>query len=86
MEPTKTSLSFIHQELTAKANDKDVTKIALAQLYAFVQSMPESTKKKKLISKFNEMSGPGTPKYSQSFQKSDFKPKNFKYSWKVKSS
>ncbi|XP_045612506.1 uncharacterized protein RhoGAP54D isoform X1 [Procambarus clarkii] len=67
--PAKTIFTFIDRDLTAQANDKDVTEIALAELYAYVQSLPESAKKRKLIKQFNCGTGLGTPQANQSFIK-----------------
>ena len=39
---------------------------ALAQLYAHVQSMPESAHKRRLVSKLNEANGRGTPEVATS--------------------
>ncbi|XP_068224333.1 uncharacterized protein RhoGAP54D [Palaemon carinicauda] len=64
--PTNTIFTFIDRELTAQANDKDVTEVALAELYAYVQSLPDSAKKKRLIKKFNHASGIGTPHLNNS--------------------
>ena len=51
------------------------TQVALAQLYAHVNAMPESAKKKKLLKQFNKANGTGTPcvnrhKRSKSFGES----------------
>ena len=43
------------------AEKGSATAKALAELYAQVQSMPESAQKKKLITKLNEANGHGTP-------------------------
>ena len=49
--------------MTAKlVADGDPTEAALAELYAFVQSQPESEVKKKWVHKFNKENGCGTPK------------------------
>lgn len=64
--PTNTIFTFIDRELTAQANDKDVTEVALAELYAYVQSLPDSAKKRRLIKKFNHASGCGTPHLNNS--------------------
>jgi hypothetical protein len=49
--------------MTAKLlADGDPTEVALAELYAFVQSQPESEVKKKWVHKFNKENGCGTPK------------------------
>ncbi|KAK3879078.1 hypothetical protein Pcinc_016332 [Petrolisthes cinctipes] len=67
--PANTIFTFIDRELTAQANDKDVTEVALAELYAYVQSLPDSTKKRKLIKQFNTATGSGTPQLNQSVSK-----------------
>ncbi|XP_042218361.1 rho GTPase-activating protein 19-like [Homarus americanus] len=64
--PAKTIFTFIDRELTAQANERDVTEIALAELYAYVQSLPDSAKKRRLIKQFNHASGSGTPQLNQS--------------------
>lgn len=64
--PAKTIFTFIDRELTAQANDKDVTEVALAELYAYVQALPESAKKQRLIKQFNHASGSGTPQLNHS--------------------
>lgn len=49
--------------MTAKlVADGDPTEAALAELYAYVQSQPESEVKKKWVNKFNKENGCGTPK------------------------
>jgi len=53
----------IFREMTAKlVADGDPTEAALAELYAYVQSQPESEVKKKWVNKFNKENGCGTPK------------------------
>lgn len=54
-----TVFTFIDREKTAKANDQNPTDHALAQLYAHIQSMPESSKKRKLVKQFNKENGHG---------------------------
>lgn len=56
-----TVFSFVDRERTAKENSSNPTETALAQLYAHIQSLPESSKKKKLIKQFNKENGHGTP-------------------------
>jgi hypothetical protein len=56
-----TVFSFVDRERTALAHVTDPTEAALAQLYAHIQSLPESSKKKKLIKQFNKENGQGTP-------------------------
>lgn len=67
--PAKTIFTFIDRELTAQANDKDVTEVALAELYAYVQSLPDSAKKRRLIKQFNHASASGTPQLNRSLIK-----------------
>lgn len=56
-----TVFTFIDRELTAKENESNSTETAVAQLYAYIQSLPESSKKKKLVKQFNKENGHGTP-------------------------
>jgi hypothetical protein len=49
--------------LTAKATAAQDTQAALAQLYAHIQSMPESAKKRRLVKQFNKENGQGTPRH-----------------------
>lgn len=56
-----TVFSFVDHELTAKENQSNPTETALAQLYAYIQSLPESSKKRKLVKQFNKENGQGTP-------------------------
>ena len=60
----KSSFCFkLLREMTAKlVADGDPTEAALAELYAYVQSQPESEVKKKWVTKFNKENGCGTPK------------------------
>lgn len=58
----KTVFTFVDRERTAEASAfANPTEAALAQLYAHIQSLPESSKKKKLIKQFNKENGQGTP-------------------------
>lgn len=41
------------------AETKTTTEVAIAELYAYIQSLPESTKKKRLIKQFNKENGKG---------------------------
>ncbi|XP_044745185.1 rho GTPase-activating protein 19 isoform X2 [Coccinella septempunctata] len=56
-----TVFTFIDRELTAKENESNSTETAIAQLYAHIQSLPESSKKRKLVKQFNKENGHGTP-------------------------
>ncbi len=58
--------------MTAKLlADGDLTEAALAELYAFVQSLPESQVKKKWVRKFNKENGCGMPKVILKYSKSE---------------
>lgn len=54
-----TVYTFVDREKTAEAHVSNTTDTALAQLYAHIQSLPESSKKKKLIKQFNKQNGQG---------------------------
>jgi hypothetical protein len=56
-----TVFTFVDHERTAKENQSNTTETALAQLYAHIQSLPESSKKRKLVKQFNKENGHGTP-------------------------
>lgn len=56
----------------------DPTEAALAELYAYVQSQPESEIKKKWVHKFNKENGCGTPKVILNSSLSDACAKNCK--------
>lgn len=56
-----TVFTFVDHERTAKENETNTTETALAQLYAHIQSLPESSKKRKLVKQFNKENGHGTP-------------------------
>lgn len=58
-----TVFSFVDRNLTAKANSTQDTQAALAQLYAHIQAMPESAKKRRLVKQFNKENGQGTPRH-----------------------
>lgn len=60
--PVHTVLSFVDREKTAQENATNTTETALAQLYAYIQSLPESNKKRRLIKQFNKENGQGTPR------------------------
>lgn len=49
------------RERTAQENIMNPTEAALAQLYAHIQSLPESNKKRRLVKQFNKENGHGTP-------------------------
>lgn len=52
---------FVDIERTTLENAVNPTETALAQLYAHIQSLPESSKKRKLVKQFNRENGNGTP-------------------------
>jgi Rho GTPase-activating protein 19 len=56
-----TVFTFVDRQLTAQANSSNPTEAALAQLYAHIQSMPESDQKRRLVKQFNKENGHGTP-------------------------
>lgn len=63
-----TVFSFVDHKLTAKANSTQDTQAALAQLYAHIQAMPESAKKRRLVKQFNKENGQGTPRQFKQFR------------------
>ncbi|XP_066598607.1 uncharacterized protein RhoGAP54D [Prorops nasuta] len=63
-----TVFSFVDHKLTAKANSTEDTQAALAQLYAHIQAMPESAKKRKLVKQFNKENGQGTPRQVKQYR------------------
>jgi len=56
-----TKVSFVDRQMSAQARSHTDTEVALAQLYAHVSSMPESTQKKKLLKQFNKANSATTP-------------------------
>lgn len=72
-----TVYSFVDHEKTAQAHLSNPTEAALAQLYAYIQGLPESSKKRKLIKQFNKENGNGTPLQLQRSQKSGLTSKSF---------
>lgn len=60
----KTVFSFVDRERTAQENTTNPTEAALAQLYAHIQSLPESSKKRRLVKQFNKENGNGTPHHT----------------------
>ena len=56
-----TIYSFVDQQRTKAAASQSTTEVAIAELYAQIQKMPESAQKKKLIRSFNDANGMGTP-------------------------
>nr|XP_018910553.1 PREDICTED: uncharacterized protein LOC109039509 [Bemisia tabaci] len=57
-----TVFSFVDRARTAEENTLNPTEAALAQLYAHIQSLPESSKKRRLVKQFNKENGHGTPR------------------------
>lgn len=56
-----TVFTFVDRERTAQENGSNPTELALAQLYAHIQSLPDSARKRRLIKNFNKKNGQGTP-------------------------
>ncbi|XP_046385596.1 uncharacterized protein LOC124155638 isoform X2 [Ischnura elegans] len=56
-----TVFSFVDRERTAQAHHSNPTEAALAQLYAHIRSLPESSEKRRLVKQFNKENGLGTP-------------------------
>ncbi|KAH8232946.1 hypothetical protein KR026_002037, partial [Drosophila bipectinata] len=56
-----TVYTFVDRAATAAATNTNNTDTELAQLYAHIQGMPESSKKRRLIKQFNKQNGQGTP-------------------------
>lgn len=54
-----TVYTFVDRAATAAATNTNNTDTELAQLYAHIQSMPESSKKRRLIKQFNKQNGQG---------------------------
>jgi len=61
-----TIFTFVDREASLKAQQGNQTDQALAQLYAHVQSMPESAHKRRLVAKLNDANGRGTPEVATS--------------------
>lgn len=60
-DAASTVFTFVDHERTAKENEANPTEKALAQLYAHIQTLPDSSKKRKLVKQFNKENGHGTP-------------------------
>lgn len=58
----KTVFSFTDRALSLKEDAVNPTETALAQLYAHIQGLPDSSHKKRLIKQFNKENGNGTPR------------------------
>lgn len=71
-----TVYSFVDHEKTAQAHLSNPTEAALAQLYAYIQGLPESSKKRKLVKQFNKENGNGTPLQVQRSQKTSLTSKS----------
>lgn len=71
-----TVYSFVDHERTAQAHMSNPTEVALSQLYAYIQGLPESSKKRKLVKQFNKENGNGTPLQVQRSQKSALSTKS----------
>nr|CAD7407709.1 unnamed protein product [Timema cristinae] len=56
-----TVFTFLDRARTAQSHEGNPTETALAALYAHIQSLPESTHKRRLVKQFNRENGPGTP-------------------------
>lgn len=58
-----TVFSFVDRERSAEVHKQvgDPTEVALAQLYAHIQTLPESQHKRRLVKQFNRENGHGTP-------------------------
>ncbi|XP_049960895.1 uncharacterized protein LOC126481294 isoform X1 [Schistocerca serialis cubense] len=58
-----TVFSFVDRERSAEVHKQvgDPTEVALAQLYAHIQTLPESQQKRRLVKQFNRENGHGTP-------------------------
>ncbi|XP_055855723.1 uncharacterized protein LOC129918978 [Episyrphus balteatus] len=61
MSTVNTVYTFVDREKTAAAHSSNNTDTELAQLYAHIQTLPESSKKRRLIKQFNKQNGQGTP-------------------------
>ncbi|XP_069139032.1 rho GTPase-activating protein 19-like [Argopecten irradians] len=64
-----TVIAFADRKSSSDSDSNQDTQVALAQLYAHVQSMPDSSKKKKLLKQFNRASQM-QPTHTQSATKS----------------
>merc|ERR1719234_2164071 len=61
-----TVFSFVDRSATLAATNGNETDKALAQLYAHVQSMPQSAQKRRLVRQLNDANGRGTPEVATS--------------------
>lgn len=60
-DAANTVFTFVDHERTAKENESNPTEKALAQLYAHIQTLPDSSKKRKLVKQFNKENVHSTP-------------------------
>ncbi|XP_021371940.1 rho GTPase-activating protein 19-like isoform X1 [Mizuhopecten yessoensis] len=65
-----TVIAFAERKSSSDSDTNQDTQVALAQLYAHVQSMPDSSKKKKLLKQFNRASQTPNTTNTQSATKS----------------
>ncbi|XP_059081410.1 uncharacterized protein LOC131879177 [Tigriopus californicus] len=56
-----TIFTFVDRERTHRLAHEFSSESAIAELYAHIQSMPESAQKKRLVNKLNDANGHGTP-------------------------
>ncbi|GAB6025005.1 hypothetical protein CHUAL_010116 [Chamberlinius hualienensis] len=80
-EAITTETTFCDRQPVGQVNT-NATEIAIAQLYAHVQALPESAKKQQLIKQFNKENGNGTPLNHDS-RRNHKRRKSFKKSIKV---
>ena len=75
--------TFAERKSPEEYDSAQDTQVALAQLYAHVQSMPESAKKKKLLKQFNRASTVQTPVSSSARKGKHSRSRTFGESLKV---
>ncbi|XP_068633883.1 uncharacterized protein RhoGAP54D [Battus philenor] len=56
-----TVYTFVDRNRTCAENARNPTDTALAQLYAYIQALPDSAHKRRLVKHFNRQNGYGTP-------------------------
>ncbi|CAG5003723.1 unnamed protein product [Parnassius apollo] len=56
-----TVYTFVDRPRTCAENARNPTDTALAQLYAYIQALPDSAHKRRLVKHFNRQNGYGTP-------------------------
>lgn len=64
-----TVYTFVDRQRTWVENEANPTDTALAQLYAHIQTLPDSQHKRRLVKQFNRQNGYGTPRQLQRSQK-----------------